>query len=100
MPHLSPLYRFSDGFVCGFRFWPNFFCGFAVLDDFLFGFAVSNTPQCSPPVLITLLRNPVGSKTVMSSFTQTILRMHSLRSSFKGFLKKSEVEATAAVNRA
>ena len=52
------------------------------------------------PVLITLLRNPVGSKTVMSSFTQTILRMHSLRSSFKGFLKKSEVEATAAVNRA
>ena len=25
MPHLSPLYRFSDGFVCGFRFWPNFF---------------------------------------------------------------------------
>ena len=46
MPHLSPLYRFSDGFVCGFQFWPNFF---AVLDDFFFGFAVSNTPQCPPP---------------------------------------------------
>ena len=25
MPHLSPLYRFSDFFVCGFRFWQNFF---------------------------------------------------------------------------
>ena len=25
MPHLSPLYRFSDGFVCCFRSWPNFF---------------------------------------------------------------------------
>ena len=45
MPHLSPLYRYSDGFVCGFRFWPNFF---AVLDDFFFGFAVSNTPHCPP----------------------------------------------------
>ena len=22
---LPQLYRFSDGFVCGFRFWPNFF---------------------------------------------------------------------------
>ena len=49
MPHLSPLYRFSDDFVCGFRFWPNFF---AVLDDFFFGFAVSNTPQCPPPSVI------------------------------------------------
>ena len=47
MPHLSPLHRFSDGFVCGFRFWPNFF---AVLDDLFFGFAVSNTPQCPPPL--------------------------------------------------
>ena len=44
MPHLSPLCRFSDGFVCDFRSWPNFFCGFEVLDDFFFSFAVSNTP--------------------------------------------------------
>ena len=37
----------------------------------------------------------------MSSFTQTIPRMHSLRSfPLKVFEKKSEVEATEAVNRA
>ena len=41
--------------------------------------------ECLGPVLMTLLRNPVGSTNVMSSFTQTILRMHSLRSSFEGF---------------
>ena len=53
MPHLSPLYRFFDGFVCGFRFWPNCFSVFRFCMIFFFGFAVSNTPQCPPQYFIS-----------------------------------------------
>ena len=62
MPHLSPLYRFFDGFVCGFRFWPNLFAVLRFWMIFFFGFAVSNTPQCPPPVKFSQRGENKGSK--------------------------------------